>query len=107
MVVEELSNYQAMGFRFALDLAKVGKLGVPIASYYQVNFCAKALLVDPVNGNPYVFVEPSTKFCFNGSPGNGTDKLRQRMLAGVFFNRLKSAAPELQIAIANQEKFSA
>ena len=100
MVIEELSNYDAMNLRVSLDLLKAGKLVVPSVFYYEVSFCENALLISPVNGNPYVFVKPATKFCFNYSPGNGTDKLRQRILAGVLFNRIKETSPELQASFA-------
>lgn len=102
MVVEELSNSEAHNMRSILDLVKAGhgQLVIPSCFYYEVSFCENALLISPVNGNPYVFVKPATKFCFNYSPGNGTDKLRQRILAGVLFNRIKETSPELQASFA-------
>lgn len=44
-----------------------------------------ALLVDPINGAPYVFVSPSSVHTFTGAPGSGTDHLRARIAATQFF----------------------
>lgn len=46
------------------------------------------MLVEPINTNTYVFVSPDTVHEFDHEKGNGTDHLRQRILAGVFFAEL-------------------
>ena len=50
-----------------------------------------AMLVEPVNADPLVFVAPGTVHEFTSQRGNGTDKLRQRALAGMFFERICEA----------------
>jgi len=47
-----------------------------------------AMLVESINADPYVFLPPTTVVEFDSIKGSGTDKLRQRMLAGVFFSQL-------------------
>lgn len=47
-----------------------------------------AMLVEPVNGAPYVFVLPNSVHTFEPERGSGTDHLRQRMLAGIFFRQV-------------------
>ena len=56
-----------------------------------VSFKAKffALLIDPVNGDPKVFVEPNVLHSFPYAKGSGTDHLRQRILASQFLEDLK------------------
>jgi hypothetical protein len=44
-----------------------------------------ALLVDPINAAPYVFVPPNSVHTFTGAPGSGTDHLRARIAATQFF----------------------
>jgi hypothetical protein len=44
-----------------------------------------AMLVEPLNADPYVFIPPATAHVFESQAGSGTDRLRQRMLASVFF----------------------
>lgn len=47
-----------------------------------------AMLVEPVNAPTFVFVQPGVVHLFEHEAGSGTDKLRQRMRASVFFNQL-------------------
>lgn len=47
-----------------------------------------AMLVEPVNDAPYVFVPPNVVHRFEHEPGSGTDHLRMRIHAGVFFRSL-------------------
>ncbi|ABM97393.1 hypothetical protein [Methylibium petroleiphilum] len=47
-----------------------------------------AMLVEPVNDHPYVFVLPNVVHRFESTPGSGTDRLRKRIEAGVFFRSL-------------------
>ena len=44
-----------------------------------------AMLVEPLNNAPFVFIPPSSVHSFPSKPGSGTDALRQRMQAGLFF----------------------
>jgi hypothetical protein len=45
------------------------------------------MLVEPVNGHAFVFLLPNTICQFESEPGSGTDKLRQRIHAGLFFDQ--------------------
>ena len=45
-----------------------------------------AMLVEPLNEHTFVFVPPNTVHQFASEPGSGTDKLRQRIHAGLFFH---------------------
>jgi hypothetical protein len=47
-----------------------------------------ALLVEPINGNPYIFVPPNRVFTFDSVAGSGTDRLRKRIDADLFFRRI-------------------
>jgi len=41
-----------------------------------------------VNGDPFVFFAPNTVHVFTSKPGSGTDHLRQRTLAGQWFQQI-------------------
>lgn len=77
---------QGMAYRhhFTLHCAQQGKLRAGEA-FYGFRYSDRALLVEPVNGNPTVFVAPNTLHVFEVKPGSGTDKLRQRIEAQLFF----------------------
>ncbi len=47
-----------------------------------------ALLVEPINGAPYVFVLPDSLTTFDSKPGSGTDRLRARIEASLYFERI-------------------
>jgi hypothetical protein len=47
-----------------------------------------AMLVEPVNDDAFVFIPPRTVHSFPSEPGSGTDKLRQRMQASLFFTQI-------------------
>ena len=47
-----------------------------------------AMLVEPVNDDAFVFIPPLTVHSFPSERGSGTDKLRQRMQAGLFFTQV-------------------
>lgn len=53
-----------------------------------------AMLVEPVNDHAFVFMPPNTVCQFVGEPGSGTDKLRCRMHAGLFFNQIVEKSHE-------------
>lgn len=59
-----------------------------------------AMLVEPVNDHPFVFVPPTTVHMFESAPGSGTDHLRQRMLAGLFFRGVVDAARAAAFQVA-------
>lgn len=56
----------------------------------QVRAKENALLVEPLNETTFVFVSPNTAHLFPSAPGSGTDCLRQRMKASIFFDGLPS-----------------
>lgn len=47
-----------------------------------------AMLVDPINGYPMVFVAPDIVREFKYVEGSGSDHLRQRTLAKMFFDNV-------------------
>ena len=57
--------------------------------FYAIKHKPGVLLVDAMNRDPFVFVAPDTVHEFVSQPGSGTDHLRQRMLAGQFFDSLE------------------
>lgn len=58
---------------------------LPEAYYAATVVPDVGMLVEPVNGDPYVFLVPNTVHTFESRPGSGTDHLRQRMEASIFF----------------------
>lgn len=54
------------------------------------------MLVEPLNAAAFVFQLPDTMHRFESLPGSGTDAIRQRILASVFFDDLVSKTQELQ-----------
>ncbi|MBP8275575.1 MAG: hypothetical protein KAX55_01605 [Propionivibrio sp.] len=57
--------------------------------FHAIKHKPGVLLVDAMNRDPFVFVAPDTVHEFVSQPGSGTDHLRQRMLAGQFFESLE------------------
>lgn len=47
-----------------------------------------AMLVEPLNEHTFVFVPPNTVHEFAGERGSGSDKLRKRIHAGLFFQQV-------------------
>jgi hypothetical protein len=43
------------------------------------------MLIEPINGNPVVFLKSGDVHTFPYEAGSGTDHLRQRILASMFF----------------------
>lgn len=87
----ELEQGLAYRHQFTLDCATQGKLRAGEA-FHGFECSDAALLVDPVNGNPTVYVAPSTLHVFESKRGDGTDHLRQRMLAKLFFDQVTKQA---------------
>ncbi|TBR75376.1 MAG: hypothetical protein EPN64_13110 [Burkholderiaceae bacterium] len=85
-----LDQGMACRHHFTLHCAQQGKLRAGEA-FYGFKYSDHALLVEPVNGNPTVFVAPNTLHVFEATPGSGTDKLRQRIVAQLFFERVEDA----------------
>lgn len=57
--------------------------------FYAIKHKPGVLLVDAINRDPFIFVVPDTVHEFVSKPGSGTDHLRQRMLAGQFFDSIE------------------
>lgn len=71
----------------------------PGQGYYDIKASDKGLLVDPINGAPFVFVPPVACFEFTHEPGNsGTEHLRARMHAQVFFDALNANPNTTEVA---------
>lgn len=96
----QLAGTDAMRAIFAIDAARFGKLKVT-EEFYSIKNKGRALLVEPVNGDPFVLIddtaEPTegtvslprvTRMEWLSEPRSGTDKLRARMHAQVFFDSL-------------------
>lgn len=81
--------------RHSMALLATGKKLPP--GYDAVNIEPDfGMLVEPTNGAPYVFLLPNVVHEFVYQAGSGTDKLRQRMLAGIFFSDLVEAHQDKQ-----------
>lgn len=64
-----------------------------------------AMLVEPLNKAPFVFVLPNSVHTFEPDRGSGTHHLRQRILAGIFFRQVvdnKRAAEVRKVADADR-----
>ena len=87
---------QGLAYRhqFTLDCAKQGKLRAGEA-FHGFDYSDRALLVDPVNGAPTVYVAPATLHVFDFKVGDGTDHLRQRMMAKAFFEQISEQAARI------------
>lgn len=86
MQVETLNEMQVLHVEQAISLKQ------QVSDCYSVDYDeAKGLmLVEPINADPYVVQLPRTLFRFKSLPTNsGTAKLRARIEAGLFYNRLK------------------
>lgn len=103
----DLRGDQAMRAIFCIDAANFGKLKAT-PDIYSFKSKPRALLVEPVNGSPFVLVDetaeptPGTislprvsRVEFVPKQGSGTDKLRARMQAELFLESMvePSAAP--------------
>lgn len=86
-----VSSSKALELQALLSAAKAVKLqaGSP---YHKLEAEGNILLVDPVNGDPFVFVAPATVHVFPFKLGSGTDHLRQRIKADQLFQQLSHSA---------------
>ena len=87
METNVVSGHKAFELRSMLAGAIAGTLS---AGPDVMGISAKpgALLVEPLNGVPWVFVEPATMLTFSYVPSSGTDKLRARIAAKCCFDAL-------------------
>lgn len=86
MQVETLNEMQVLHVEQAISLKQ------QVADCYSVEYDEPhgLMLVEPINADPYVVKLPNTLFRFKSVPANsGTSKLRARIEAGLFYNRLK------------------
>lgn len=90
-MVNNVKQYavQAHEVQKLLDLMESVKRGATPAGFHSVEIePGVGMLVEPINGPPYVFQLPSFAHVFEYQAGSGTDKLRQRIDAGLFFFKL-------------------
>lgn len=66
-----------------------------------------AMLIEPVNDAPFVFEPPNVVHRFESERGSGTEKLRQRMAASLFFAKLVDAAKASQVRNTSQSEVPA
>lgn len=101
--VTQLRGQQALRAIFAIDLAREGKLDAG-PEFYSVTQYGRALLVEPVNGTPYVLEDqtlPSTpdftalpiveRTDFLAEPHSGTDAMRARLYAQLYLETRSAA----------------
>lgn len=91
METDTVSTTKALELQALLNVVQAGRLKAGPA-HHKVEARGALLLVDPVNGDPFVFAAPSTVHVFRSKPGSGTDHLRQRIEASLCFQRLSTAA---------------
>ena len=91
METRAVSSFKALELQAVLAAVKSGRLKVGPA-HYKIEADGDVMLVDPVNGDPYVFVAPNTVHIFQFKPGSGTDHLRRRIDAEQWFQKLSQAA---------------
>lgn len=94
--------HQAMRFQFAMDAAHAGKLKVGADVHrFKYRHDVAALLVEPVNEQPFVVIGAydeagNARFdrfvihTFGERSSSGTDFLRARIAAGLFFENIKA-----------------
>ena len=90
MMVETLSEMQVLQAEQTLSL------GLPIRGCHSTTFDTERglMLVEPINGRPYVVKLPNTLFRFGYQPENsGIAKMRARIEAAQFFRQLQGVQP--------------
>lgn len=87
MQSRQISDTRARPLRALIAAANSGSK-IDTEGFYSIQAKEGVLLVEPINGSPFVFCDPNTVFVFDPEPGSGTDKLRQRSLAKIFFDQL-------------------
>lgn len=92
-------HHGANAGRYRLILDAAAQKHVKLDTLYKYQLRGNALLVDPVNGNPFVVVDHTptevrhvmaqwiiSVHTFDSEPRSGTDKLRARAAAQMFFD---------------------
>lgn len=87
MQTRKVDQLRADILRDAMERISAGAARVP-DDCYSVRTKPGAMLVDPVNRDPFVYVAPDVVHEFESIPRSGTDKLRQRTRAAIFFDSL-------------------
>jgi len=87
METHTVSSTKALELQATLKIVKSGRLKVA-PDLHQIIVKDNAMLVDPVNDEPFVFVAPNTVHVFRSKPGSGTDHMRQRIAAELWFQQL-------------------
>lgn len=88
MVPQTLNEMQVLHVEQAISLKQ------QVADCYSVQYdeAHGLMLVEPINGHPYVVKLPNTLFRFVPKPENsGTAKLKARIEAGLFYESQKNA----------------
>lgn len=94
-VVRTVSEFRALELQSLMKAARLG--GAPLApGIEKILVCDRAMMVDLLNDDPYVFVMPDTMHVFKSTPGSGTDRLRQRIKAEIFFQEISQNPNEDQ-----------
>jgi hypothetical protein len=90
METRHLPAFKAVELQSALAMAKAGQLKTD-ERFHNIEAHGDALLVEPVNGDTFVFEAPATVHVFASIQGSGTDKLRKRIDARLFVERLATS----------------
>lgn len=88
MDTHDLDDYRGTAMRRSMAALLEDPKQLPADMHSATIVADVGMLVEPLNSAPYVFVLPKTVHEFKFEPGSGTDHLRQRMLAGLFFSGL-------------------
>jgi len=83
-----ISQDHAIKLIHTMDVLHAAPAKLPSGCHSATIEPGVAMLMEPINNDAFVFVPPNTVFEFDSEPRSGTDHLRQRILAGVFFNQL-------------------
>jgi len=92
METRTVSAPRALELQAVLSAVQVGKVKLS-ESMLALKAKGNIMLVDPLNGDPFVFVAPDTVHVFQSKPGSGTDHIRQRINADLHFQRLTNEQP--------------
>ncbi len=90
METRVVSKLKALELQAVVNAAKSGRLKVG-PEHHKIEVNGEVMLVDPVNGAPFVFVAPNTVHIFQFKLGSGTDHLRRRIDASQCFQKLSHA----------------
>lgn len=97
MHTRTIDQYEIISFQVLAERAALNKGIDP--SFYSIRTKAGSMLVDRVNGDPYVVDFNEQKITvFASVPGSGTDKHRQRVKALMFFEDLAEQLDLLRAA---------